>query len=300
MHWLLIAIWAPLLWALSNHIDKHLITRFGEGIGIKGLITFSSLFSIFLILIAYLFDSNIFSIVLSYRFILIISGILYTLAILLYLYALSEDEASIVTPTFQLIPVFAFFLGFIFLNETIAVKQLLGGLIVILGAIIISTNFSTFRFRKKVFWLMISSSLSFAIYQILFKIGAGESFWNGVFWQAIGIFISAVFLFCLPAFRKEFLSIFKKDSLTIIGFSSLIELTTVGGNLLISKALLLAPVAAMVLMVESFQPIFVFLLGIMITIFIPTFGKEDLSRKMMIRKIWAIAIILIGSSMLYF
>ncbi|MCX6757963.1 MAG: EamA family transporter [Candidatus Nomurabacteria bacterium] len=300
MHWLLIAIWAPLLWALSNHIDKYLITRFGEGIGIRGLITFSALMSGLIIIISYVVDPNVFSILSADRFILMISGVLYTLAILLYLYALSHDEASVVTPTFQLIPVFAFFLGFIFLNEMMTGRQMLGGLVVILGAIIISTNFTTFKFRKKVFWLMISSSLAFAIYNILFKVGAGETFWTAIFWQSIGTFISGIFMFCLPSFRRDFLSIFKKDSVAIVGFSSLVEITTVAGNMLISKAVILAPVVAMVLMVESFQPIFVFVLGIIITVFIPVFGKEDLSRKMIIQKICAIAIILAGSFLLYF
>ncbi len=300
MSWLLIAIWGPLLWALSNHIDKYLITRFGEGIGIKGLITFSALLSIFTVLIAYIADSDIFSIAFPYRFVLMLSGILYTLAILLYLYALSEDEASIVTPTFQLIPVFAFFLGYIFLGEMMTGKQMLGGLIVIIGAILISTNLKTFKFRKKVFWMMIFSSLAFATYQVLFKVGGGETFWNAVFWQSIGIFISSLVLFAIPSFRKEFLAIFKKDSLAICGFSALVELTTVGGNLLVSKAVLLAPVVALVLMVESFQPIFVFILGILITIFIPRFGKEDLSRNMITQKLCAIGIILAGSFLLYF
>ena len=300
MHWLLIAIWAPLLWALSNHIDKYLITRFGEGVGIKGLITFSSIFSIFIIIGTYLLDPNIFSIVPLHIFILIISGILYTVAILLYLFALSKDETSVVTPTFQLIPVLAFILGFIFLGEIMTSKQLLGGLIVILGAIIISIDFSNFKFKKNIFLLMIISSLSYAVYQVLFKVGASENFYNSIFWQAVGIFISAIILFSIKSYRQEFFTIFKKNALAICGFSALVELTTVAGNLLISKALIMAPVVALVLLVESFQPIFVFMLGIIFTIFIPSFVQEDTGKKVIIQKVFAMSIILFGSYFLYF
>ncbi|MCX6753317.1 MAG: EamA family transporter [Candidatus Nomurabacteria bacterium] len=300
MSWLLIAIWAPLLWAFSNHIDKYLITRFGEGVGIKGLITFSSLFSIFIVIGTYLLDPNIFSIIPLHILLLIISGILYTVAILLYLFALSKDETSIVTPTFQLIPVLAFILGFIFLGELMTNKQMLGGLIVILGAVIISIDFSSFKFKKNIFLLMITSSLSYAIYQVLFKVGASENFYNSVFWQSVGIFISAIVLFSIKSYRQEFFTIFKKDALAICGFSALVELTTVAGNLLISKALMMAPVVAMVLMVEAFQPIFVFILGIIFTVFIPSFGKEDISKKVILQKVFAMSIIIFGSYFLYF
>jgi len=300
MHWLLIAIWAPLLWAISNHIDKYLITKYGEGIGIKGLIVFSSLFSILIVALFYHLDPNIYSIFLSNRIMLMISGVFYTIAILLYLYALSQDEASIVTPTFQLIPVFAFALGFIFLGEVMTGRQIFGGLIVILGAIFISTDFVNFRFRKGLFFLMLFSSLIFAGENVLFKVGAGENFYNGVFWQAVGIFISGITLFIIPSFRREFLSIFKKNALLISGFSSLVEITTITGNILISRSLLLAPVVAMVLMVESFQPVFVFILGILITLLIPAFGEENLSKRVILQKLCAIAIILTGSFLLYF
>lgn len=300
MSWLLIAIWAPLLWAFSNHIDKYLIVRFGEGVGIKGLITFSSLFSIFIVIGTYILDPNIFSIIPINILLLIISGILYTVAILLYLFALSKDETSIVTPTFQLIPVLAFILGFIFLGEMMTSKQIIGGLIVILGAVIISIDFSSFKFKKNIFLLMVTSSFAYATYQILFKMGASENFYNSVFWQAVGIFISAVFLFSIKSYRQEFFTIFKKNALAICGFSTLVELTTVAGNLLISKALIMAPVVAMVLMVEAFQPIFVFMLGVIFTIFVPSFGKEDISKKVIIQKIFAMSIIIFGSYFLYF
>ncbi len=299
-HWLLIAIWAPLLWAFSNHIDKYLITRFGAGLGIKGLITLSSLLSIFIAVGAFIFDSQIFSISFSHQIFLIISGSLYAFAVLSYLFALSEGEASAVTPVFQLIPVFAFILGFIFLGETLSMQQIFGGLIVILGAIFISLDLKKFEFKKKSFLFMAFASLLFAVYQILFKAGGGDGFAIAIFWQAIGTTLAGLFFLFLPSFRKEFISVFRQKSFAMFGWSIIVEIFTMGGNLLVSRAILLAPATALVLLVEAFQPICVFFLGIIITLLLPFFAKEDLSRKIIFQKLFAIVIILVGSYFLYF
>lgn len=300
MNWFFIAIWAPLLWAFSNHIDKHLITKYGIAIGIRGLITFSSLCSIFIVIIAFIINPNIFNLYLISKIQLLISGILYTFAILYYIKALSKDEASLVTPVFQLIPVFAFLLGFVFLGEFLNIKQIFGGLIIISGAILISIDFKNIKFNKKAFYLMVLSSLFFATYQLLFKSGSGESFWPAIFWQSLGSFSVGIFFISLKKYRKDFMLIFESNSKAIISWSLLVELTTMGGNLLIAQAVMLAPSITLVLLMESFQPICVFILGVIFTLTVPTFVKEKIDKFTLIQKFISISIILFGSYILYF
>ncbi len=299
-NWLLIAIWAPLLWAFSNHIDKYLITCYGTGLGIKGLITFSSLFSIVVAIVTFSINPQVFAIASFNKILLLSSGFIYAFAILNYLFALSDDEASSVTPVFQLIPVFAFILGFFFLGETLASKQIVGGLIVILGAILISINLQNFKFKKKAFLLISLSSILFAVYQILFKVSAVDSFAISIFWQAIGTVLAGLLFLSLRDFRQQFFSVFKKGNSAMVWWSVVVEGFTMGGNLLVSQTVLLAPAVALVLLVESFQPMCVFILGVLITVFFPSFGKENLSKGVISQKILAIAILLFGSYLLYF
>ncbi len=300
--WLLIASIAPLLWATANHIDKYLITKFGVGIGTKGLIIFSCLLSSITVIVVSFFlpKTHILAFPTLNIIVLITTGILWSLGILFYLFALGEDETSFVVAMFQLIPVFAFIMGFLFLGETISIRQIIGALIIILGGILVSLNFNEkFKFKKKLFILMVSSSFVIALSQILFKFAALDNFKGAMFWQYTGTLLLGLIFLCLPSFKKEFFSVFKNNLTGKIFFwSVMVEILTLIGNSLVSFSVLIAPVA-MVLLVESFQPALSFILAIIITIFIPTFAKEDLSPKILFQKITAIAIVLIGSAILF-
>jgi hypothetical protein len=58
-------------------------------------------------------------------------------------------------------------------------------------------------------------------------------------------------------------------------------------------ATLLAPVA-LVLVVNSFQPLFVFALGIVLTLLLPRVAKESLDRRKMLQKGVGIGLMVVG------
>ena len=60
---------------------------------------------------------------------------------------------------------------------------------------------------------------------------------------------------------------------------------------------MLAPIA-LVLLVDSFQPIFALIIGIILTMFFPKIVKEKLIAKSLLQKIIAISITLFGSYIL--
>lgn len=43
MNWFFIALFAPALWSITNHIDKYLITKYFRGGGTGSLLIFSAL-----------------------------------------------------------------------------------------------------------------------------------------------------------------------------------------------------------------------------------------------------------------
>ncbi len=302
----LIAIGAPFLWALVNHADKYLIdkffgTRVGGGVG--GLMIFSTLFSVFLLPIIIWMDRSIFDITITGAFILMLAGAINAISILFYLYALNEGETTVVVPFMQLIPVFSFVFGYYFLNETITWLQMVGGLIIIFGSIFLALGGihkgQKLYFRTKIVVFMTVHSIGFGLYGILFKlISLKEGFWSGAFWEAIGLIFTGCVLFCIPSYRKDFLQIIRGNSKIIIGVNLLSELLTILGNWLTAFASLMSKVV-LVTLVAGFQPVFVLILGVLTTIFFPYITKEDISRRGLIQKIFAVVVIGIGTYLLY-
>src|SRR3989344_1803476 len=140
MNWLIIALLSPALWAASSHIDKYLIEKYFKGRGVGALIIFSSIIGVFVLPFILLFEPKPFNISFAQLILIIFSSVISILAILIYLYALKKDEASIVVPLFQTIPIFAFILGYLFLGEILSHRQIAGGLLIILGGLGLSLD----------------------------------------------------------------------------------------------------------------------------------------------------------------
>jgi len=300
--WFILAILAPVLWAIVNHADKYLLSKYFKVDGVGSLMIFSTLFGAFVLPVALYFDDGFFTIGLENVSILIISGICNAVAIILYLYALQDDEASIVVPFYQTIPIFGYFLGYFLFNENLTSGQMLAALVILIGTFILSLNLEKGKaiFKWKIIILMLLSSFIFASYEALFKfVAIQDSFWIAVFWEHVGLFLFGAFLFIfISKYRIEFVRLIQKNSKLIISINLGSEVLTIVGNLLTNIAILMAPLV-MVLLVSAYQPLFVFIFGVILTLFFPKIGQERMERKYMIQKILSLIIIFVGSYLLY-
>lgn len=298
MDWFLIALIPPALWSATNHLDKYLISKFFKGGGVGALMVFSSLIGLLLLPFIALWHPEV--LVFSTQNILIaINGFLYILAVLPYFYALQKDEASICVPLFQLIPVFSFVLAYFVLGETLNNNQLLGGLLIVLGAIGISLDLSErkkVKFKNEVFWLMMLSSLIFALNFLFFKYFAiKSSFWFTSFWEYVGF---AVFAFLLMVFvksyREQFIDVLRHNRVTVLSLNGANEIVNIMAKVAFNLASLLAPITV-IWIVNGFQPFFVFAYGVILTLLFPKIVKENISGKSLIQKILAILIMFVGT-----
>lgn len=302
MNWLLIALINPVAHAIANHFDKYLISRFIKGGSVGTLILFSSLFAVLMLPILWLIEPNVLTSVRpATALILGVNGIGLVLAIICYLYALDTDEASYVVPLFQLIPVFGLFFGYLFLGEILTSGQLWAGGVIMVGGTILSLEFvpGRPRFKKKLVLLMVGSSLFYSANAAVFKYVAVEmGFINSLFWDMAGKFVFGIFLFAaIKSYRREFLELFRTNRTVLLGLNSLNEVIALIGEIAIVLAAMYAPVA-LVQSVGSVQPLFVFIIGVMITLFFPSLGQESLAKKHLIQKTIAIVVIIIGGYML--
>ncbi len=298
MNWFLIGLLPPALWSATNHLDKYLISKFFKGGGVGALMVFSSLIGLFLLpFIAFIHpEVLVFS---SQNILIAANGFLYILAVLPYFYALQKDEASICVPLFQLIPVFSYVLAYFVLGETLTNNQLLGGLLIVLGAIGISLDLSDgkkVKFKKEVFWLMMLSSIIFALNFMFFKYFAIQSsFWFTSFWDYVGFAVFAVLLMVfVKSYREQFIDVMKRNRAVVLGLNGVNEVINIMAKVAFNFASLLAPITV-IWIVNGFQPFFVFAYGVILTLLFPKIVKEDISRKSLTQKILAILVMFAGT-----
>lgn len=298
MHWFLISLIAPFLWSFLNHTDKYLISKYSNEIGVGGLVVYSSLFAIFIAPVAFfLSQTDVFDLLTSEKIFLGVAGSMYSISILFYLYALEKEDASYVVPFWLLAPVFGFILGAVFLGETIDSLKIIGSIVVLLGAVLLSIEFETGRKIKSVsVVLMIASSLTIALADVIYKKFAEHvDFWPSIFWNQMGmVAFGLICLIFIANYRKSFITSVKEGGKEIatlnIAGETIQSIAIIANN----YALMLAPVALVLLVTYTFQPLFVFIEGILLTIFFPKISSENISKKHLIQKGVSILIMALG------
>jgi len=302
MTWFFIALIGTFFYACTNHLDKIVLEKYFKG-GIGALFLFSALFSVLALPFLFLVDRSVFNVGLNNILVLVIVAIFHLLVLWFYLIALEHDEASTVIIFYQLVPVFACVLGYIILGETLTTLQLTAMALVILGSTIISFEIdidNRFKLRRKVILPMIAAAFFWAAGDTVLKMVAlQENIVRSLFWENLTLFIAGIVIFIfVRSYRENFLLAIKKNSKTILSFNLLNEGLYVSGNIIFAFAYIMAPVS-LVLLTDSFQPIFAMIIGIFLTIFFPKISVEKIGAKHLWPKIIAICITGIGTYLLF-
>ena len=197
---------------------------------------------------------------------------------------------------FQLIPVFSYILAYIFFKETLTKWQIIGSIIIILSAVLISFDFEekNNKSKFKALLLMTLSSLFYAVYFILFDIAIRDSSYNScAFWYQIGFLLIGLFLMCIRSFRTTFINAIKTNGKKYFSFNAVNEILNLIANLLVNFANVTIPIA-MANILNGFQGAFVFILGAIGVKVLPKYFKEDLSKKIIVQKVSCIVLSIVG------
>lgn len=294
----LAALIAPLLYAFSNHIDKILLQKYFKGDeGVGTLMIFSSLLTFLYLPVFYFIDQTVFEVPLQEIAILAFVGILNLALLWAYFQAMSRDEPTVVIIYYQMVPVFGLVLSGLILGESISLAQDIAMVLIIVGALcmIVATDGAgklTFKWQTAA-W-MFAASLGWASEATLFKMVAlEETVARSLFWEGAAMGLVGVGLFVFVAgYRRSFLEVFKKNSAPVVALNVLNESLYLVGNAVAGFVVVLIPVALNLLM-NSFQPIFVFGLGVLLNRFLPGSSTEK-STNRLVQKIIAIALTGIG------
>ncbi|KKP87638.1 MAG: hypothetical protein UR91_C0043G0005 [Candidatus Nomurabacteria bacterium GW2011_GWC2_35_8] len=303
MIWFFIALIGPFLYALTNHIDKILLEKYFKESGVGTLILFSSLASVFVLPFLFLADRTILNVSGINILFLAVVGILSVLILWCYLLALKNDEASIVIVFYQLVPVFGSILGYFVLGEILTQLQLIAMALIILGTTVISFEIDSenkLKLRRKTILPMLAAAFFWALESVIFKaVALEENIWRSLFWAHFMLLLVGIFIFIfIRSYRINFLLAIKNNSKEILSLNFLNEFLYILGNIAVAFAYLLAPIG-LVLLTESFQPIFVLTVGIFLTVFFPKISVEKIHAKHLWPKIIAICITGIGTYLLF-
>ncbi len=305
MSWFFIALVGPFLYALTNYLDKVLLEKYFKESGIGTILIFSSLVSVFALPFFFLMDRAVLDVSFANILILSLKGVLGVGVLWCYLIALRDEETSVVIVFYQLVPVFASILGYIVLGEILTRMQLIAMAVIIFGTTIIAFEVDSdnhFKLRKKSTIIpMFAASFFWALGGTIFKrVALEENLWRSLFWENLMFVLVGMSIFIFArSYRENFMSAFRSNSKNILSLNFLNESIYISGNVAVAYSYLLAPVG-LVLLMESFQPIFVLIIGLVLTVFFPKIIVEKIEAKHIWQKMIAISLTGIGSYLLIF
>jgi uncharacterized membrane protein len=288
---------------MCNHIDKHLLSKYftEEDEGVGALMIVSALASIIATPFLFIADPSVMEVGNGNFQIIALTACLDVLLLWSYLMAMQKDDASNVIVYYQLVPVLGILTGYVLLGEVISDMQFVAMGIVIFGTSIISFDNTegkfTFKLRTVGFMLIACSCWAFEL--ALFKVAAlEENPWRSLFWKHIVLVVIGIVMFAfIPKYRVSFLKVMRSNSVPVLGLNLTNEVLYMFGTVIYGFAAMLAPVA-LVLLTETFQSVFVFMIAIVMVLMWPKFATEDVERRHIMKKVIAIAITGVGTYLL--
>jgi drug/metabolite transporter (DMT)-like permease len=209
---------------------------------------------------------------------------------------LQSDEASVVAPFFQTVPLFGYGLAYFVLGERLSNLQVTGGVLIVAGTLIVSLRFGhqAHRFKLRLVLLMLCCGLAAAVSSLIFKLFAIEvAFWTTTFWMFVGEAIFGVGLLCVGSYRRQLVDLFRSNAAALLTVNGSNELINLGGGLGNRYALMFAPLS-IVQAISSTTTLFVFVFGVLLSVLFPQFGRETLSWRDLLQKGTAAVLVALG------
>ncbi len=315
--WVIVVLLSQLAWAVGNYVDRYLLSRYKpdfddtENLGVGTLLLFSSFFGIISAGIIYI-AANILpmlgyaghtTLMMSSEQIIIamLIGVFEVVWLIPYLYALAKADEAEVVPIFQSVPIFGLILGLTFFGEIPPFIHIIGSLIVICGALILTFNVKKYIFNSKVLFLMLLASLVISASTVLFKYTAlEENYWAASFWMSIGTFLTGVIIYLtFSTYRQQFNTFLRKKDWLGVGINVSNEFVNQIAILAFYLAVVLGPSVMVVQSTTAYQPVFVLIIGLILAKMGSSLHIESLSGSELIKKIIGVAVILTGSLLIF-
>ena len=290
MNWVFLALGSALAFAVVSALDKILIQRFVTNprafIVLVGLIQFglAAIVLPFAKFSGYGLDTALIS---------CLSGFLAGIYLVLMFWVMRMQDVSRVVPITSTHPIFVAILAQVFLGEVISVLAWAGIVVTVGGAALMSFGPTTRRSERGQsqwvpFALLMVSSLAFGLSQYLTKVVADDiDVWSMFVWRGIGLGTACV---GIMVHRSMF-----PDLVRAIRAPVAISLAVFTEGLLVLVAVILQLLAiysgpvSLAVTVMAIRPLFVFILGILLSLGASRVLDEPLEGRILATKMAAIA-----------
>ena len=292
LNWIYFALIAQGIWSVTSMIDKFVISK-GYIKNPAVYIVLNGLMNVFLIFLLPFVGFE----PLRFTDILIgfLGGAVFNAGVAIYYKAVQYDEISKVIILSQFAPIFVLVLSFLFLGEMLTKNTFIGFLFLLgAGAIIsykkINGSFKLSKAFRLMFISMLLSSIGFIVAKYIYSV---TSFWSAFLWLRVSGF-SALLVLLSPSVRENSLKTFrvmKPKIRALMIFKMVIDFSAF---IFAGYALLNGPASLVSALSSSALPLFVFILTLITSIYLPKLIKEEIDRKSILIKVLAIAFIIVG------
>ncbi|MFA5169320.1 MAG: hypothetical protein WC420_01035 [Candidatus Paceibacterota bacterium] len=292
MLWLLTITLSYLFFAFSSLGDKIVLNGPAKP---KSYTFFVGIFSILAALLIPFIDFNFPSQI--GLFWVILEAFIYVVGLYALFYALENFEVSKIIPTIGATqPIFIAILSCVFFGyQPLGGKDILAFVILLSGSVLISIDKNP-KITKRSLQVGLLTSLFFSLDFIFSKfVFMDLPFWPGFVWMRIFSFVFVLFFLFDKGFRKEMAEENKISKKT----GALFIVTQMAGgaaNILQSWSIALVPVAYLAIMnsMKGLQYVFLFIMVVILSHFLPKVLHEETSKKIILQKIISIFIIGLG------
>jgi drug/metabolite transporter (DMT)-like permease len=296
MSWLVFAFSGPVLLAISTHFDKYLVERYFKHSDAAVLLVFTAFMGVLTLPFIVFYEPTVFQLDAASIALIALAGILYMGATVFYLRALQSEEASVVAPFFQAVPLFGYVLAYFVIGETLSIVQIAGGALIIVGTLIVSVHFgqNVRTFKLRLVLLMLACCLANAVSGLIFKAFAIKvAFWTTTFWMFVGEAMFGAALLLVGSYRRQLADLLRVNAAALLTINGSNELINLGGGLGNRYALMFAPLA-IVQAISSTTTLFVFAFGVVLSIAFPRLARETLSVRDLLQKGAAAVMVALG------
>lgn len=228
------------------------------------------------------------------------SAVFRAAGVLIIFYNMRKEEVSQIVPVVHTYPIFVALIAVPLLGETLSYMEWLAILIVVAGAVLVSVKESpsgsnTLNF--KLLLVLLVASLLFALADVAGKYALDYmSFWNYFWFSSFSMCAIWLAISARINTAKQLSEIEKKKSIFFL--LTIDEVLVILGTILLFFSIANGPVS-LVSTIAGIRPMFVFIFAVAVNYIHPVFLKTRWSKKILILRLIATAMIVGGISIIH-
>ena len=298
MLWLFLCVIVAFIWSFSAYIDNYITDVVFKGKKPQSMKIFNGItYLLFAVGILFFFDIE--EVSLEHIVLLLLSGIASSIASIPYYLALREEEPTAGVVFYQLVPIIYLFTDWLLFGENIKPLQLFAFIIILIAPVVILFSRKRPRSRRIEF----NAAILFSLYALILafsgllstRVGENYNFHSIFFYFLVGRGVSDVVLYATHAdWQQRMKYIWRRKKwqflLTIVPN----QIICVIAEFLSRYALIIGVASLVSVTYNILELIFTFVLGIILSLIWPKFGREKLERHVVIAHLIAIILTTIG------